>query len=93
MINPLKGLGDLNKMRKQAMEMQKALSHERVTIDQDGVHIVITGDQKIIEFTIDGHQPEDRVTKALQQAIKKAQEAAAIKLQQISGGLGGLMGK
>ena len=93
MINPLKGLGDLNKMRKQAMEMQKVLAKERVTIEQDGVHIVITGDQKIVEFTIDGHEPEDRVTKALQQAIKKAQEVAASKLQEISGGLQGLMGK
>lgn len=93
MINPLKGLGDLNEMRKKAMAMQKALSEERVTIDKDGVHIVMTGDQKIVEFTIDGYEPEDRVKVAIQESIKKAQEVAAKKLSEISGGLGGLMGK
>lgn len=93
MFNPLKGLGDLNEMRKKAMAMQKALAQERVVVDQDGVHIVMTGDQKIIEFSIDGMEPEDRVTKALQQAIKKAQEVAAKKLSEMSGGLQGLMGR
>lgn len=93
MINPLKGLSDLNEMRKKAMEMQKVLAAERITLDKDGVHIVITGDQKILEFTIDGYEPEDRVKNALQEAIRKAQEVAAKKLTQISGGLQGLMGK
>lgn len=93
MFNPLKQLGDLNQMRKQAMEMQKVLAAERITLDKDGVHIVITGDQKILEFTIDGHEPEDRVKNALQEAIKKAQEVAAKKLTQISGGLQGLLGR
>lgn len=93
MFNPLKSIGDLNQMRKQAMEMQKVLAAERITLDKDGVHIVITGDQKIVEFTIDGHEPEERVTRALQEAIKKAQEVAAKKLTEISGGLQGLMGR
>lgn len=93
MFNPLKNLGDLNKLRKQAQQMQQALENERITIDKDGIHIVITGDQKILEFTIDGMEPEDRVVAVLQEAIKKAQETAAKKLQEISGGLGGLLGK
>ncbi len=93
MMNPLKGLGDLNEMRKKAMEMQKALAAEKVTYDRDGVHIVMTGDQKIVEFTIDGYEPEDRVKVAIAESIKKAQEVAAKKLSEISGGLGGLMGK
>ena len=93
MINPFKSIGDLNQMRKQAMEMQKVLAAERITLDKDGVHIMITGDQKILEFTIDGHEPEDRVKNALQEAIKKAQEVAAKKLTQISGGLQGLLGR
>ncbi len=93
MFNPLKGIGDLNQMRKQAMQMQKVLAAERITVDRDGVHIVITGDQKIVEFTIDGMEPEDRVTKTLQEAIKKAQEVAAKKLTEISGGLQGLLGR
>lgn len=93
MFNPLKGLGDLNNLRKQAMQMQKLLEAERITLDKNGVHIVITGDQKILEFTIDGMEPEDRVLDGLQEAIKKAQETAAKKLQEVSGGLSGLLGK
>ncbi len=73
--------------------MQKALAKERVVIDKDGVHIVMTGDQKIIEFSIDGHEPEDRVIHALQDAIKKVQEVAAKRLTEISGGLQGLLGR
>ncbi len=92
MFNPLKSLGDLNELRKKAIAMQKALAAERITIDQDGVHIVMTGNQEIVEFTIDGYEPEDRVIKALQEAIKKAQEVAAKKLTQLSGGLPGLLG-
>lgn len=93
MINPLKGLSDLNAMRKKAMAMQQALAAEKITVDQDGVHIVMTGDQKILEITIDGMEPEDRVINALQAAIRKAQEVAAKKLTEISGGLQGLMGR
>lgn len=91
MFNPLKSIGDLNQMRKQALEMQKALASERVVVDRDGVHIVMTGDQKIIEFSIDGHEPEDRVIRGIQDVIKKAQEVAAKRLTEISGGLQGLM--
>lgn len=83
MFNPFKGMQDLNEMRKKAAEMQKILSAERVIVDKNGVHLVMTGNQKILEFTIDGYEPEERVTKAIEEAIKKAQELAARKLLQL----------
>lgn len=87
MFNPLKGLGDLNTMRKQAMAMQQALSQEEVVIEQSGVRIVMSGDQKVREVTIDG-QVDNRVAQAIQEAIKKTQEIAARKLTQMSGMMG-----
>lgn len=91
MFNPLKSISNLNQMRKKAMEMQKMLAAERIVVEKDGIHIVMSGDQKIIEFTIDGREPEDRVKNALQETIKKAQEVAAKKLTEVSGGLQGLL--
>jgi len=82
MFNPLKGLGDLNQLRKQAQEMQKPLSGEEVTVDRDGVHIVMSGDQKIRELIVDNER-EDRIAKAVEEALKKTQQIAASKLMQM----------
>jgi hypothetical protein len=90
-MNPLKGIGDLKKMRDQAMAIQKQLSQERIEINENGIRIVITGDQKIEEFEIQGIK-NDLVREKLNKAIKQSQEMAAKKLQQMSGGLQGLLG-
>ncbi len=91
MFNPLKSLSDLKTMRDQAKKMQEALSQEQVTVERNGVKVVMTGDQKIIELTIDGVS-DDRVKEALAEAIRKSQEIAARKLTEMSGGLQGLLG-
>lgn len=91
MFNPFKTIGDLKSMRDQAMAMQKALAAEEVTVERNGVKIVMTGDQKIKELIIDG-QEDWRVKEALTEAIKKSQEIAAKKLSEMSGGLQGLLG-
>lgn len=91
MNNPFKSLGDLKKMRDQAMTIQKQLSQERIELNEDGVHIVISGDQKILEFEIQGIE-NDLVRDKLNKAIKQSQEIAAKKLQEMSGGLQGLLG-
>lgn len=91
MFNPLKSLSDLKTMRDQAKKMQEALSQEQVTVERNGVKVVMTGDQKIIELTIDGVSDE-RVKEAVAEAIRKSQEIAARKLTEMSGGLQGLLG-
>lgn len=91
MFNPLKSLSDLKTMRDQAKKMQEALSQEQVIVERNGVKVVMTGDQKIIELTIDGQEYE-RVKEAVAEAIRKSQEIAARKLTEMSGGLQGLLG-
>lgn len=83
MINPLKGLGDLNKMQKQARAMQAALQQEEVEVERDGVKVVLRGDQQVKEVTIDGVL-ENRIADAINEAVKKTQELAARKLIEIS---------
>ena len=91
MMNPLKGLGDLKKMRDEAMAIQKALQAEEITVEKHGVNIVITGDQRIKELQANGKSDND-IKEAVNEAIKKSQEVAAKKLSQMGGGLGGLLG-
>lgn len=91
MANPLKALGDLNALRKQALDMQKALSQQQIVIEEGDVRVVITGDQRIVEFSVQGVTSDVAVT-ALNKAIKKSQEMAAAKLQEMTGGLGGMLG-
>jgi len=91
MFNPFQKVGQLNEMRKQAMEIQKQLQAEEVIVDKNDVHIVISGDQKIKELSSNGKSDGD-VKEAVNEAIKKSQEVAAKKLSQMGGGLGGLLG-
>ena len=84
-------LGDLNKLRQQAMQMQKNLSGQQITVEENGVKIVISGDQKIMELSIQGISNEV-LNEVLNKAIRKSQELAAKELMNVSGGMGGLAG-
>lgn len=91
MANPLKALGDINQLRKQAQAMQKALQEEEIVVERGDIMVVISGDQKIKQFSVQGITSQEAID-ALNEAIKKSQELAAKKLQEMSGGLGGLLG-
>jgi nucleoid-associated protein EbfC len=89
--NPFKMLGDLNQLRKQAKQMQQQLAAEQIVIEEGDIRVVITGDQKVVELSVQGiSSPE--VIDILNRAIKKSQELAARKLQEMTGGLGGMLG-
>lgn len=90
-MNPFKQLGDIKKMRDQAMQIQRELQGEEVNVSKNGVDIVITGDQKIKELTTNEKSDND-IKDAVNEAIKKSQEVAAKKLSQMGGGLQGLLG-
>lgn len=83
MFNPLKGLGDLQNLQRQAKQMQEALKQEKVEVEKDGVRIIARGDQQILEVEVDG-VVENRIVDAINEAIKKTQELAARKLIDIS---------
>jgi len=82
-MNPLQGLGDLNKMRQQAVKMQQALQGKQIVVEKGEVRIVISGDQRILEFTVQGYSSQDAVD-ALNDAIKQSQKLAAEKLKEIA---------
>lgn len=91
-FDKLHQLGELKKMRDQALAVQKALAQEKVEIEEQGVKIVITGDQKVESLLVDG-QEEDRLREVFNKALKRSQEIAAHKLSEMGGGLSGLLGQ
>lgn len=78
-------------MRDQAMQIQRQLQAEEITVEKKGILVVITGDQKLKEIRTNGKSDKD-IVEAVNEAVKKSQEVAAKKLQSMGGGLGGLLG-
>jgi len=91
-FDKLKQLAELKKIRDQAMNLQRQLAAETFTLEEKGVRVVLSGDQKIQVLEVDGVQ-EERIKETLNKALKKSQEMAAKKLQQMGGGLTGMLGK
>lgn len=83
MMNPLKALGDINQMRKQAAQIQAALEKEEFEVVNGSVRLVITGNQQVKVAEIDG-VPNEALKQAINDAIKQSQQAAAGKLAEIS---------
>ena len=87
MINPFKALGDMNAMRKQASQIQAALEQEEFEINEGNVRILISGNQNVRVVEIDGVANET-IKRAINDAIKKSQQAAAMKLTELSKQMG-----
>lgn len=94
MFNPMKGLGqlgDLKKLRDEAMKIQKELQTIVVTASRGRVSVELTADMKVKSFVVNGEEMKDAVD-ALNEALEKAQKKAASKMQEMGGGLSGLLG-
>ncbi len=91
MANPFKALGDLNKLRQQAKKMQDELAGEIIRIEEGDIVVEITGSQEVKKIYVQGITSQELID-VLNKAIKKSQELAAQKLQQMTGGLGGMLG-
>ena len=92
-MNIFQQAGDLMKLRKQAQEIQKALKSQETVVEENGIRVVISGDQEIKEFSVEGVMSQDAVN-ALNKAIKQSQQAAAKQMQeqgQLNDLLAGLM--
>lgn len=87
MLNPFKMLGDMNAMRKQAAAIQQALEAEEFEIFEGNVRILISGNQNVKVVEVDG-VPDENIKRAINDAIKKSQQAAASKLAQLSQSMG-----
>jgi len=89
MFNPFGQIGEIKKMRDQAMAIQRRLQMKVVDVNKNGVFVRITGDQKIVDLRVNDKSDKD-VMEAVNEAVKKSQEVAAKELQQMTGGMGGL---
>ena len=86
LMDNLKQLGDMKKMRDQAMEVQKKLGGIKITVEHKGVTVVMTGDQKVI--SIDGDNDFGKITDAVNEALKQSQKVAAEEMKALMGGMG-----
>lgn len=85
-MDNLKQLGDLKKMRDQAMEVQKKLAGIKITVEHKGVVVVMTADQKVV--SISGEQDFGKITEAVNEALKQSQKVAADEMRPMMGGMG-----
>lgn len=85
-MDNLKQLGDLKKMRDQAMELQKKLALIKITVEHKGVTVIMTADQKVV--SISGEQDFEKIAEAINEALKQAQKVAADEMKPMMGGLG-----
>ncbi len=86
MFNKLKQFKEL---RNQAKVIQNALAEEKVVIEKKGVRIEIDGNFQIKSLTINGELSKEKLEEVLtdcfNDAIKKVQRVAAVKIQQLGG--------
>jgi len=87
-----KQLGELNKMRQQAMKLQKELEKIIVSVEEKGVKVVVRGDQHVESVHVNDENMKD-ITEAVNKAMKEVQKKSASKMMEMGGGLGGLLGK
>ncbi len=91
MFNKLKHLKDL---RDQAKTMQNALAGETITVEKNGVKIVLNGNMEVTSLTINEELSkeslENVIKDLLNDGIKKTQRLMAQKMQEMGGfpGLG-----
>jgi len=79
---------DKAKMIAKALKLKKAVEQEMVTIEESGIEIEVSGDQKIKKLSVNGVENKILV-EVINKALKKSQEAAA-KMMKDMGGLDGL---
>lgn len=91
MFDKLKQIGQLKQMRDQAMQIQRQLDAQTMTVEKNGVSVTITAAQKLVSLTTNGRSDND-IKEAVNEAVKKSQEVAAKSMQGMVGGIDGLKG-
>jgi hypothetical protein len=79
---------DKAKMLAQAYKLKKAVEAEIVEVEENGVKIIVSGDQKVKFLSINGMENKVLVD-TINKAMKKSQEQAAKRMKDM-GGLEGL---
>lgn len=91
MFDKFKQLGNLNKMRQQAQELQKELEKIVETVEKKEWTVSVSGDQKVRYIKKDGQDMKE-LTDLINEAMKKVQKESAKKMMEMGGGLSGLLG-
>ncbi len=91
MFNPIKQAGELKKLRDEAKKIERELEQIEVHEEKNDIKVTVSGNMKVLSIEIDGESRDD-VVDVLNSAMKEAQKKAAMKMQQLGGGLKGLLG-
>jgi DNA-binding protein YbaB len=91
MFDKFRQLGELNKMRQKAMELQKELEKIIKSDEKHGWQVSVTGDQKIRYIKKDGEDMKD-LTDLINNLMKDIQKESAKKMMEMGVGLSGLLG-
>lgn len=79
---------DKAKMMAQAYKLKKAIEAETVEVEENGVKVIVTGDQRVKFLSVNGMENKVLVD-TINKAMKKSQENAAKRMKEM-GGLEGL---
>ena len=91
-FDKFKQVGELNKMRQQAKQLQRELEKIKERLEKGRYKVVVSGDQKVDYIEIDGEEQKELV-EVINSAMKKVQKKAAKKMMEMGGGLSGLLGQ
>ena len=83
---------DLYRMQREAKKMKKVLKKIQVEAEAEGVTVVVSAEQEILEITISPDVQRERIPAllkdALNRAMKKAQIVASEKMQSVMSAMG-----
>ena len=84
---------DLYKLQKEAKKIKKELSKMHIESQQEGVKVVINGEQQVVNVEISNEAKqseklEQTLIEVFNKALTKSQEVAAEKMKGIMGNLG-----
>ncbi|GIW62563.1 MAG: hypothetical protein KatS3mg090_0389 [Patescibacteria group bacterium] len=83
MINPLKNAGFFQKLIQQSQQLDKQLENEEVSINENGVEIVMTANQKVKMVKVDGIE-EPRLAEVFNKILQETKMVAAQRYMQLA---------
>ncbi len=87
MLEKVQKAKELYNLKKQADSMKKELATMRYDIEEQGVRVIMRGDNHIEELWLDGEE-QPRISHTLNKAFKDVQKKVAKKMQGRLGDLG-----
>jgi len=79
---------DKTKMLAQAYKLKKAIEAESIEVEENGIKVIVTGDQKLKFLSVNGVENKILID-TINKTMKKSQEIAAKRMKDM-GGLEGL---